>query len=175
MSDFDERKLTTKEIIKIAEDDGLPVIRVAINANGYKHSQYLWGAVDVSKVYKGSDLAVIIKHLEWFFKSGCYMITEDMLYESIRKVKHFAGRDRMLQELIHYEFIPELDRLNVTCLIGNKIYISPALPDSSCNPKLKEREVEHTSRLPYHLRYSEEEVGVAMEFYRKAKLLLNGK
>ena len=33
----------------------------------------------------------------------------------------------------------------------------------------------HDSRLPYHLRYSEEEMEAAIEFYRKAKSLLNGK
>lgn len=31
-----------------------------------------------------------------------------------------------------------------------------------------------TSRLPYHLRYGEEEVEKAIEFYRKAKSILNG-
>ena len=33
----------------------------------------------------------------------------------------------------------------------------------------------HTSRLPYHFRYSEEEMEKAIEFYRKAKSLLIGK
>lgn len=175
MFDFDERKLTTKEIIKIAVDDGVPVIRVAINANGYKHSQHLWGAVDVSKVYKGSALAVIIENLEIFIKRDIHMITERILYEAVRKVKPFFGREINLEQLIHDELIPELDRLNVTCLIGKKIYINPALAAWGWNPEFKVYEDKQPCILPYHLRYSEEEVEVAVDFYRKAKLLMNGK
>lgn len=52
--------------------------------------------------------------------------------------------------------------------------ISAAL-ENSWEPNLKVYEGEHPNRLPYHLRYSEEEVEKAVEFYRKAKSLLNGK
>lgn len=38
MFDFNEDKLTEAQVIKIASQDGLPPLRVAINANGYRHS-----------------------------------------------------------------------------------------------------------------------------------------
>lgn len=175
MFNFDEDKLTTEQVINIAERNGLSPIRVAINANGYRGSQQFWGAIDISNVYKGDDLAVIIKHLEGLIKSGRYMITVRNLYENIRKVKPFVTREIRLHQRLHYELIPQLEKMNLVCPIRNKIYINPALADWGWNPEFKVYEVEHSSRLPYHLRYSEEEVEAAMEFYRKAKLLLNGK
>ena len=174
MFDFKDEKLTYEQVINIAEQDGLSPVRIAINANGYRQSTAFWGSIDVSNVYKGDELAIIIKYLEKIIKIGSYMVTVRNLYESIRKVKPFVTQEIRLHQRLHDEIIPQLEKMNLVCLIGNKIYISPALADSSWNPKLKEREVEHTSRLPYHLRYSEEEVEVAMELYRKAKLLMRG-
>lgn len=84
MFDFNEYKLTEEQVIEIAKQDGLPPLRVAINANGYRHVQHIW------------------------------------------------------------------------------------------QPNLKTYEGEHASRLPYHLRYREEEVEKAVDFYRKAKSLLSG-
>lgn len=74
--------------------------------------------------------------------------------------------------VIKDKLIPELDKMNVTCLIGDKVYVNPALTDLSWQPNFKTYEGEHVSRLPYHLRYSEEEVEKAVEFYRKAKSIL---
>ena len=47
MFDFDEEKLTDEQIMNIAIQDGLPPLRIAINANGYRHVQHLWGQPDV--------------------------------------------------------------------------------------------------------------------------------
>lgn len=71
--------------------------------------------------------------------------------------------------------IPDLEKMNLVCMIGDKIYVHPAILDECWEPNFKVYEGEHPSRLPYHLRYSEEEVEMAVEFYRKAKSLLNGK
>lgn len=38
MFDFNEDKLTDEQIMNIAIQDGLPPLRVAINANGYRQS-----------------------------------------------------------------------------------------------------------------------------------------
>ena len=70
--------------------------------------------------------------------------------------------------------IPALEEMNLACLIGDKVYVHPAIIDEYWQPNFKTYEGEHASRLPYHLRYSEEEVEMAVEFYRKAKSLLNG-
>ncbi|WRH07520.1 hypothetical protein [Escherichia phage phiA2-1] len=140
MFNFSDNKLTTEEIIKIAESDGLPVISVAIEANGYKHSQYLWGHIGVYDVFKGSDLAIIIKNLEKFSKSGSYVVTVKTLHESV-----FAMREIGPHERLHDELIPQLEVMNIAFLIGNNIYINPALADSSWNPNFKAREDEHPS------------------------------
>lgn len=72
------------------------------------------------------------------------------------------------------ELIPDLEGMNLACLIGDKIYVHQAIIDEYWQPNFKTYDGEHISRLPYHLRYSEEEVEKAIEFYRKAKSLLSG-
>ena len=174
MFDFNEDKLTDGQIVKIAIADGIPALRVAINANGYRQSTAFWGSIDTSEVYSGDELGVLIKIIRKMGVNGKGVVGIRSLYEGARKLKPFAGRDGMML-LIKDKLIPELDKMNVTCLIGDKVYVNPALTDLSWVPNFKTYEGEHASRLPYHLRYSEEEVEVAVEFYRKAKSLLNGK
>lgn len=96
------------------------------------------------------------------------------LYEGARKIKQFIGIVGVMN-ILKDEMIPALEEMNIACLIGDKIYVHPAIIDEYWQPNFKTYEGEHASRLPYHLRYSEEEVEKAVEFYRKAKSLLNGK
>ena len=173
MFDFNEDKLTDGQIVKIAMADSLPPLRVAINANGYRHSTAFWRSIDTSEVYSGDELGVLIKIIRKMGVNGKGVVGIRSLYEVARKLKPFAGRDGMML-LIKDKLIPELDKMNVTCLIGDKVYVNPALTDLSWQPNFKTYEGEHASRLPYHLRYSEEEVEKAIQFYRKAKALLNG-
>ena len=173
MFDFNEDKLTEEQVIKIANQDGLPPLRVAINANGYRHSTAFWGSIDTSEVYSGDELGVLIKIIRKMGVNGKGVVGIRSLYEGARKMKPFAGRDGVML-LIKDKLIPELDKMNVTCLIGDKVYVNPALTDLSWQPNFKIYEGEHASRLPYHLRYSEEEVEKAIDFYRKAKSLIIG-
>ena len=173
MFDFNEDKLTGEQVIKIANQDGLPPLRVAINANGYRHSTAFWGSIDTSGVYSGDELGVLIKIIRKMGVNGKGVVGIRSLYEGARKLKPFAGRVGMML-VIKDKLIPELDKMNVTCLIGDKVYVNPALTDLSWQPNFKTYEGEHVSRLPYHLRYSEEEVEIAIELYRKAKSILNG-
>ena len=173
MFDFNEDKLTEEQVIKIAKQDGLPPLRIAINANGYRQSTAFWGSIDTSEVYSGDELGALIKIIRKMGVNGKGVVGIRSLYEGARKLKPFAGRDGMML-VIKDKLIPELDKMNVTCLIGDKVYVNPALTDLSWQPNFKIYEGEHVSRLPYHLRYSEEEVEKAVEFYRKAKSILNG-
>ena len=173
MFDFNEDKLTEEQVIKIANQDGLPPLRVAINANGYRHSTAFWGSIDTSEVYSGDELGVLIKIIRKMGVNGKGVVGIRSLYEGARKLKPFAGRNGMML-VIKDKLIPELDRMNVTCLIGDKVYVNPVLTDLSWQPNFKTYEGEHASGLPYHLRYSEEEVEIAVEFYRKAKSLISG-
>lgn len=172
MFDFKD-KLTSEQIINIARADGYPLLRVAINANGYRSSNKFWGQPDASEVYKDEALGVLIKLIRKMARNGKGVVGIRSLYEGARKLKPFTGRDGMML-LIKDKLIPELDKMNVTCLIGDKVYVNPSLTDLSWQPNFKTYEGEHHSRLPYHLRYSEDEVEKAFYFYRKAKSLLNG-
>lgn len=173
MFDFNEDKLTEEQVIKIAKQDGLPPLRIAINANGYRQSTAFWGSIDTSEVYSGDELGVLIKIIRKMGVNGKGVVGIRSLYEGARKLKPFAGRDGMML-VIKDKLIPELDKMNVTCLIGDKVYVNPALTDLSWQPNFKTYKGEHTSRLPYHLRYSKEEVERAVDFYRKAKSLIIG-
>lgn len=173
MFNFNEDKLTAEQIMNIARQDGLSPFRIAINANWYRHSTAFWGSIDTSEVYSGDELGVLIKIIRKMGVNGKGVVGIRSLYEGARKLKPFAGRDGMML-VIKDKLIPELDKMNVTCLIGDKVYVNPALTDLSWQPNFKTYEGEHPSRLPYHLRYSEEEVEMAIEFYRRAKSLLSG-
>lgn len=172
MFDFNEEKLTDEQIMNIAIQDGLPPLRVAINANGYRHAQHLWGQPDASEVYKDEALGVLIKLIRKMARNGKGVVGIKSLYEGARKVKPFVGCfDIMLR--IKGGFTA-LEEMNLVCLIGDKIYVHPAILDECWEPNFKVYEGKQTSRLPYHLRYSEEEVEKAIEFYRGAKSLLSG-
>lgn len=175
MFDFTERKLTTEEIIKISEDDGVPVLRVAISRNGYRQAQGFWGHPDASSIYEGDAFCMVLKRIRGMAAGGKGVIGLLSLYNDIRKLKRFKGGNTRLMARLKEEIIPELEKMNLVCLVRDNVYVHPAIIEKSWEPNFKVYEGEHASRLPYHLRYSEEEVEVAMEFYRKAKSLLNGK
>lgn len=173
MFDFNEEKLTDEQIMNIAIQDGLPPLRVAINANGYRHVQHLWGEPDASEVYRDEALGVLINFIRKMARNGKGVVSVKSVHEWARKIKPFVGCIDIMAR-IKDELIPALESMNLACLIGDKIYVHPAIIDEYWQPNFKTYEGEHASRLPYHLRYSEEEVEAAVEFYRKAKPLLNG-
>ena len=174
MFDFNEEKLTDEQIMNIAIQDGLPPLRVAINANGYRHVKHLWGNPDASSIYKGSDQALLVGLIRMMARKGNGVLGIRSLYESARRTKRFKGGNVSLILRIKDEMIPKLEEINIVCLIGDIIYVHPAIIDEYWQPNFKTYDGEHPSRLPYHLRYSEEEVESAIEFYWEAKSLLNG-
>lgn len=174
MFDFNEEKLTDEQIMNIAIQDGLPPLRVAINANGYRHVQHLWGQPDASEVYRDEALGVLIKLIRKMARNGKGVVGIKSVYEGARKIKSFVGCFDIMAR-IKDELIPALEEMNLVCLIGDKIYVHPAIIEESWEPNFKTYEGEHASRLPYHLRYGEEEVEKAIGFYRKAKSLISGK
>lgn len=175
MFDFNDVKLSDEEIARIARRDGCSIIRVAISSNGYRHVQHLWGQPDASSIYKGEDVEILLTAIRKAAIAGKGVVGLRQSYELIRKLKRFKGGNARLMERIKDEMIPALEGMNLVCLIGDKIYVHPAIIGESWQPNFKTYEGGHASRLPYHLRYSEEEVEKAIEFYRKAKSLLNGK
>lgn len=173
MFDFNEDKLTDEQIMSIAKRDGIPPLRIAINANGYRHVQHLWGQPDASEVYIDEELGVLIKLIRKMARNGKGVVGVKSVHEGARKIKPFVWCLDIMAR-IKDELIPALEEMNLICLIGDKIYVHPAIIDEYWQPNFKTYEGEHASRIPYHLRYSEEEVEKAIEFYRKAKSLLSG-
>lgn len=167
MFDFKEDKLTNEQIINISRADGLPPLRVAINANGYRQAQGFWSDIDTSEVYHGEALAVLIETVTRLAKGSKGVVGVRSLYESARKVKPFCGNVGIMT-LIKDTLIPATDKMNVTCLIGDKVYIHPAVMEPSWRYEFKERDGK-PAPLPYHLRYTEAEVEEAMEVMRKVK------
>lgn len=127
MFDFNDDKLTTEQILEEAAISGLPVLRVAINANGYRQSASLWPELFSMKDFEFD--AGTIKAIEIIVnqgKSSKGVIGVRALYERARKVKLFKSRIGVMQELKEV-IIPKLDEIGYTCLIGDKIYINPRL------------------------------------------------
>lgn len=180
MFDFNEDKLTDDEIMKVALHDGLPPLRVAINANGYRQSQKYWCSVEEllsAKLNKKSG--VVARKIHGQSRNGKGVVGIRSTYEALRKVKPFAGLNGGFMHDLKNNILPSLQDAGIICSIGDKIYVHPYIVsmheievEEWCNSG---PECEHPSRLPYHLRYSEEEVELAMEFYRKAKSFLTGK
>lgn len=179
MFDFNEDKLTDDEIMKIAMRDGLPPLRVAINANGYRQSQRFWCSVEELLSTKlNSKLGVVVRKIHDQSRNGKGVVGIRSTYEALRKVQPFVGLGGVMYDMKN-NIMPSLQGAGIICLIGDKIYVHPYVVgmhaievEEWCNAW---DEGEHTSRLLYHLRYSEEEVEMAIEFYRKAKSILNGK
>lgn len=179
MFDFIEDKLTDDQIMKIAMQDGLLPLRVAINANGYRQSQKYWCDVEELLSTKlNGKLGVVVCKIHDQSRGGKGVVGIRSIYEALRKVKPFVGLNGLMHDLKN-NILPSLQDSGVICLIGDKIYVHPYIvsmheieAEEWCNSWSAG---EHASRLPYHLRYSEEEVEVAMEFCRKANPLLNGK
>jgi len=178
MFDFNEDKLTDDEIMKVAMRDGLPSIRVAINANGYRQSQSFWCDVEELLSTKlNSKSGVVVCKIHGQSRNGKGVVGIRSTYEALRKVNPFTGLNGVMHDLKN-NILPSLQDAGIICLIGDKIYVHPYMVGMHAIEVEEWCDSwdagEHASRLPYHLRYSEEEVEVAMEFYRKAKSLLNG-
>lgn len=167
MFDFKEDKLTNEQIMDIANADGIPVLRVAINANGYRHVQGFWGEVDTSDVYQGEALALLIELATKIAKGNKGVVRIESLYDSARKVKPFVGSP-CVKSVIKDILIPAMDKMNVTCLVGDRVYLHPITLNPDWHYKFKGRDGK-PAPLPYHLRYTEAEVEEAMEVMRKVK------
>lgn len=178
MFDFNEDKLTEEQIMNAAAANNVPPLRLAINANGYKGSSHFWCEAEelfCIKLDRKQGVVVSVMHQ---LSGGKGVVNVQSLYAEAGKLQPFFGRDGFMFDLKE-RVIPWLEYAGAVCLVGDKIYLHPYLVSVDeveihkwCNAWSTG---EHASRLPYHLRYSEGEVEMAVEFYRKAKSLLNGK
>lgn len=171
MFDFTEDKLTDEQIMNTATQDGLLPLRVAINANGYRQSQKYWCAVEeLLNVNLNRKSGVVVRKIHDQSRNGKGVVGIRSTYEALRKVQPFVGLSGFMNELKN-NTLPSLQDSGIICLIGDKIYVHPYIVSMHAI-EVEEwckswSAGEHASRLPYHLRYSEEEVEAAMDLYRR--------
>lgn len=185
MFDFNEEKLTDEQIMKIATEDGLPPLRVAINANGYRQSFKYWcSAEEMLRVKLDQKLSVVTHKIHDQAKRGKGVVGIRSTYEAIRKLHPFVGRNGVMNDL-NDNILPALQGAGIICVIGDKIYAHPALVGMDvrdvykwCNAWRAVERRKYQSKLQSSSDlihgYDADEVRKAIQFYRKAKSLLNG-
>jgi len=185
MFDFNEDKLTDDQVVEVAKQDGLPPLRVAINANGYRQSFKYWcSAEEMLCVRLDRKLAVVTHKIHDQAKRGKGVVGIRSAYEAIRKLHPFVGRNGVMNDLKD-NILPALQDAGIICVIGDKIYAHPDLVGMDgrdvykwCNAwrAVERRKAQSKLRSSSDLihGYDADEVEKAIEFYRKAKTLLNG-
>lgn len=178
MFNFDEDKLTDEKVMEVARQDNLPPLRVAINANGYRQSFKFWPSAEEMLCVKLSyKYGVVVSRIRRQCCNGKGVAGIRSLYEAIRKVQPFVG----LHDLTN-NIIPALQEAGIVCLIGDKIYVHPALVGMDkddvqnwCSQYRSDSPRSHyvPPQTTIH-GYDADEVEKAIQFYRKAKSLLNG-
>lgn len=175
MFDFNEDKLTDEQVMEVATANNVPPLRVAINANGYKGSAHLWcDAEELFSIKLSRKYSVVVQRFWKQAINGKGVVGIRSLFEVIRKIQPFVGRDGVMHDLKE-NILPALQDAGIVCVIGDKVYAHPVLVGMDnlevrrwCNVWRSDN-----SKDLIH-GYDADEVRKAIEFYRKAKSLLNG-
>lgn len=184
MFNFDEDKLTDDQVMEVARQDNLLPLRVAINANGYRQSFKFWtSAEEMLCVKLGYKYGVVVNKLRKQAANGKGVVGVRSLYEAIRKVQPFVGREGIMHDMTN-NIIPALQDAGIVCLIGDKVFMHPALVGMDerdvytwCNQFRCDATRSHyvePMKPPTINGYDADEVEKAIQFYRKAKSILNG-
>ena len=176
MFDFIDEKLTDDEIAKVASESNLPPLRVAIYANGYRQSSRYWCSLkELSCVNLDEECKSVALAIHRQAKNGKGVTGIRSTYEVIRKAKPFIGRFGLMHDLKD-NILPSLQDAGIICRIGDKIYVHPWLvgvPPVEFKAWLSQQNKDDNEKPTIH-GYDADEVEKAVEFYRKAKSLLNG-
>lgn len=179
MINFEVEKLSDEKIAEAAKEMRYLPLKVAINANGYRSTFKYWSSAEEMLCVKLScKYGVVVRKIKYI--SGNHgALNFRLLYGSIRKVQPFVGRDGIYHDLVN-NILPSLQDAGIICMIGDKIYVHPALVGMDerdvyawCTEMDGLRYVPDTKPPTIH-GYDADEVEKAIEFYRKAKALLNG-
>lgn len=166
MFSLETTKLTDEELREIADRQGISLLRVAINANGMRYSQKFW--VDIKDIEIEEEYYATMRNLVKLGIAGKGFVSLRVAYESIRKIKPFIGKPGVMSKLKDV-IIPELERKGAVCMINNRVYINPRIPDWG-EFENRFKVTQNISR-PWHERYTEEEVVQAMELWQLMKKL----
>lgn len=177
MFDFIDEKLSDEKVMEVATRDGLPPLRVAINANGYRQSQKFWcDPKEMLGAKLNYEHGVVIKKIWKQAINGKGVVGIRSVYEAIRKVQPFEDRIGIMIHL-RDKILQALQDAGIVCVIGEKVYAHPYLLGMYARDISKWcsqwRDIEPESNDLIH-GYDADEVRKAIEFYRKAKSLLNG-
>jgi len=143
MFDFNEDKLTYDQVMEVASVDGLPPLRVAINANGYRQSQDFWSSKEEMLCANlNNKHGVVVKNIHRQARRGKGVVGVRSIYESIRKILPFIGKHNVIDDL-EDNILPALQDSGIVCVIGDKVYAHPAMMNMDdlevrkwCNPWL---------------------------------------
>lgn len=183
MINFESKRMTGEQIFNEAKSSGMSPLKVAISANGYRDTFKFWSSTEemlcVKLSYKYGVVVQRIKRISG--NSG--MLYAIQLYKQIREVQPFVGRDGIFHDL-NNNILPSLQDAGIICRIGDKIYVHPALAGMDnddvqnwCSQYRSDAPRSHyvePMKPPSIHGYDADEVEKAIEFYRKAKALLNG-
>lgn len=184
MFDFKYEKMTDDQIMKVAMQVGVPPLRVAITVNGYRQSESFWcSVVELLCTRLNSKSGVVVRNIHIQSRNGKGVVGIRSIYEALRKVKPFAGLNGVMHDLKN-NILPSLQDAGIICLIGDKIYVHPYMVgmhaieveewcDSWRSVERKSHSKLQASSDMIH-GYDADEVEKAIQFYRKAKALLNG-
>lgn len=174
MFDFNEDKLTDEQVMSVAAANNVPPLRVAINANGYKGSSQFWCDAEELFCIKLDRKQGVIVSVMHQLSGGKGAVNVRSIYEAARKLQPFIGRDGVTLD-INKAIIPWLEYAGIVCRVCDKIYIHPYLvgvDEADINKWCNAWRDDGGSDLIHG--YDADEVRKAIEFYRKAKSLLNG-
>lgn len=180
MINFEVEKLSDEKIAELAKETGWTPLKVAINANGYRDTFKYWSSTEEMLCVKLScKYGVVVQRIKRISGNhGALNISQ--LYASVIKVQLFVGRDGIFHDL-NNNILPSLQDAGIICRIGDRIYVHPALAGMDehdvytwCNQENLSKSRSRWGQSPTINGYDADEVEKAIEFYRKAKALLNG-
>ena len=174
--------MTGEQIFNEASKSGMSPLKVAISANGYRDTFKYWSSSEEMSCVKLSYKYGVVVHKIKRLCGNTGMVCVSQLYRQIREVIPFVGRDGIYNDLSN-NILPSLQGAGIICRIGDKIYVHPALVGmdkddvqnwcSQYRSDAPRRSHYVTPQTTIH-GYDADEVEKAIEFYRKAKSLLNG-
>ena len=183
MSYFESKRMTGEQIFNEASKSGMSPLKVAISANGYRDTFKYWSSSEEMSCVKLSYKCGVVVHNIKRLCGNRGVVYVGQIYRLIRDVQPFLGRDGIFSDLCN-NILPSLQDAGIICRIGDKIFVHPALVGMDerdvytwCSQYRSDAPRSHyvePIKPPTIHGYDADEVEKAIQFYRKAKTLLNG-
>lgn len=175
--------MTGEQIFNEAIKSGMSPLKVAISVNGYRDTFKYWSSSEEMSSVKLSHKCGVVVHKIKRLCGNTGMVCVSQLYRQIREVQPFVGRDGIYNDLSN-NILPSLQDAGIICRIVDQIFVHPALVGmyerdvyNWCSQYRSDAPRSHyiePMKPPTIHGYEADEVEKAIQFYRKAKALLNG-